>query len=549
MFSDPVTGKAFFDRKPILDLLAKRVGGLKGGYRQNVAIIGCELLGKTSLILQFLSTFKDNQILPIYVDLKDEPFTQFAYRFMEALLYNFLVSKGKASGGQFRELVTNCTEFIPRTVEEIKKIEAHLEKYQFDQAFSLLLDLTAVVKEESRQHPILILDEFDQLGTFKLSKPFAHFGKKIMTQKETMYIIASSSVNLAKEIVREKLSLLFGNFEIVELLPFDFETSRRFLDERLKTVNIPDAYKKFLIALTRGHPFYLDVASHTAMKVASEKNFEVSAQDLIAQALEAELFNLRGTLNQYLSSLLRQLEECRGSDTYLSILLAIAEGSNKLSDIAKFTKKKASDVSKPVAKLTEMDFLQKFGSFYSINDPLLKFWLRAVYQRRKSSVASRILEKSNEFRQDVKNLASHFMDESKRSSLERAMELFRLFKNETVEIGKKRYRLPHFVEVESRIVRDVNLPVVARFGNKYWIAQVEEKRVTETEVAEFAQKCKQSRYKIQRKILIVLNDLEINAKLLAKEEKIWIWGLGELNLLLDLYGKPLLLNNEDSSHS
>lgn len=538
MFSDPVIAEDFFDRELILDLLAKRIDGLKGGYRQNIGIIGQELLGKTSLLLQFLSKFRDKEVLPIYTELRQDGFAQFAFRFMGTLLYNFCKAADLPTKDDFNSLVETSLKPIPKTVDNIRKVEGHIEKGQLDQAYQLLLDLTTTVREESGKRSIVILDEFHRLGDFKIANPYSALGKKIMVQKDTMYIITSSSAVLAKEILKEKLSLQFGNFEIIELTPFDFETSKRFLDEKLRWLNVPSVYKRFLIALTGGQPFYLDVLSLGLKKMATGKKSGKVPLELISQTLESEIYNSRGILNQYLASRINQLEQCRGSSTYISILSAIAEGAKKLPEIARSMKKKTVDISKPIAKLMEMDFTTRYGSFYKINDPIFKFWLSSVFKRRRMSLIGEIVARSQDFKQDVGRMVHQFTDESKKTILERVKELFVLFKNESVKFGRKKYRLPHFAEVESRTVRDMELPIVARCGNKYWIAQIEEKKASEARVAEFAQKCKRSRYKVQRKILIAPKGMDINARLLAKEEKIWVWGLEELNLLLDLYDKP-----------
>mgnify|MGYP001769689107 FL=1 len=43
----------FFDRRNYIQILEKRVSSLKEGYRQNIAIIGDENVGKTSIISKF----------------------------------------------------------------------------------------------------------------------------------------------------------------------------------------------------------------------------------------------------------------------------------------------------------------------------------------------------------------------------------------------------------------------------------------------------------------------------------------------------------------
>jgi AAA+ ATPase superfamily predicted ATPase len=84
----------FFDRKYYLDILHKRVKALNEGYRQNIAILGDELVGKTSIILHFLSRLHDNRILPVYLSLRHESLEYFAKRFIGVLLYNFLNNSG-----------------------------------------------------------------------------------------------------------------------------------------------------------------------------------------------------------------------------------------------------------------------------------------------------------------------------------------------------------------------------------------------------------------------------------------------------------------------
>ena len=60
MFSDPVVGNRFFGRTESLKVLAKRVDGLKDGFRQNIAVVGPKLIGKSSLVLHFFSTSYDH---------------------------------------------------------------------------------------------------------------------------------------------------------------------------------------------------------------------------------------------------------------------------------------------------------------------------------------------------------------------------------------------------------------------------------------------------------------------------------------------------------
>jgi len=68
MFTEPVTGKDFFGRDKILEVLSKRVGALKSGYRQNIALTGKMLSGKSSILHHFLESLKDASIIPLYIE-------------------------------------------------------------------------------------------------------------------------------------------------------------------------------------------------------------------------------------------------------------------------------------------------------------------------------------------------------------------------------------------------------------------------------------------------------------------------------------------------
>ena len=60
----------FFGRKPTLSLLKKRVFDLKEGYRQNIAFLGGQYLGKSIILQKFLTELDDQDIIPIYIDLE-----------------------------------------------------------------------------------------------------------------------------------------------------------------------------------------------------------------------------------------------------------------------------------------------------------------------------------------------------------------------------------------------------------------------------------------------------------------------------------------------
>src|SRR3989338_5013925 len=130
-----MTKDNFFDRKFYLDILDKRITDLKDGYRQNIAVIGDELVGKTSIIFKFLNNFYDNRIIIIYLEIRPGSLPSFARRFIAILLYNFLANSGMYLEENLDFLVNKSQKYIPKTVEKIKGILTALERRKKNNIF------------------------------------------------------------------------------------------------------------------------------------------------------------------------------------------------------------------------------------------------------------------------------------------------------------------------------------------------------------------------------------------------------------------------------
>ena len=65
--------------------------------------------------------------------------------------------------------------------------------------------------------------------------------------------------------------------------------------------------------------------------------------------------------------------------------------------------------------------------------------------------------------------------------------------------------------------------------------------LTEDDIAEFSRECNIYRHKMQRKIIVTLNEIDANTRLRALEEKIWMWDQNKLNQILDLFSKPWVM--------
>ncbi|MDD5495920.1 MAG: AAA family ATPase [Candidatus Omnitrophica bacterium] len=537
MFSEPAVGEKFFGREEILDLLNKRVSALKDGYRQNVALTGQSLAGKTSILQHFLHSIKEEDFITVYVEVVKEPLTSFINKFVATLLYNTLNKLGEAVSVRSDDLLDKAQRRLPKTYNAIRHINSLIDHGDIDSSYSELLGLTSIIKEEVKISCIVILDEFDNLEHLGIKNPFLGFGKVIMVQKDTMYIVSSSRKETIKRILSEKLSLLFGNFEIVKVPGFDLKTAANFIDIKLSGFEIDDPIKKFLMIFTDGNPFYLNkIASHLK-STAIEKMSSFISKEIVADTILELVYNSGGAIHQYLMNFLLEILDTRYKETHISILTSIARGRNKQAEMSRALKIKQGELSKHLASLAGAGLISKSGVFYRIDDTMLEFWLKNVYQRRKEILVDGLFNRTGLFRQDMESYLSDFLESCEQDIFAKFTDLINQFANEKIQVDSKNICLPHFTKVETRIFPDGRRAIVASFRGRSWVIRPYEKELGETDIVEYIKDIKTLNMKLSNKIVIPLKEIDEMAKLLAKELKISIWDISIANMLLSVYGK------------
>ncbi len=545
MFSDPVVGENFFGRQEIIDLIVKRATALKAGYRQNIAIIGHQQLGKTSVLRQFLHVFRDPDVLCIYVEIKFQELDYFVDQFIRSLLFQYLSQKAQIDPIEsLPELCRMASEFIPKTVSRIEEIANLLKQRHAADAYSKLFGLTSVVKQETGKSCIVILDEFHRLGEFGVRSAFLDFGKRIMVQKDTMYLLSSSSFSASKKILAEKLSLLFGNFERIYLEPFGFETSFHFIMQKLAPVLIEPEHADFLVGFTDGHPFFLETIVSRAREIAMTKNEAQISGDSIAEALQKLVYESQGVLNQYFLTLLSPWTHLHVRGSQVRILVEMAKGANKLKEICLAVNRNSREVSQQLKELMDHELILKTGVFYRFHNKIFKFWLREVYEKKELSLLASTA-KSQSFTSQVKQLLADYAELVKMDVGARLVELLRLFRNEIVEFGEKKRQLPHFTEFLSldteRIVDGPYRDIIASGNGRCWVCRIVKERASENDILQLLTQDAHGKSSPTR-VLVALGGLDDNAKVLAKEKKIIALGLSRVNMLMDLYGKEPILS-------
>jgi len=524
----------FFDRKNYLELLEKRIKHLKDGYCQNVAVTGDEMVGKTSVIFKLLNRFCDARIIMVYLEIRPEDTSVFIKRFIGSLLYNFLSNSGIAMREDLDFLIEKSRKFIPKTIEKITSILAASKKKKKANLFTELLALSDSIHRETGKFCVVIFDEFQNLEALGFEHLYREWSKLLITQKNTLYIIISSARFKCANILSKNLSLLFGNFEVINVEPFDTRTSEAYLETRIGNLNLDKGLKNFIVNFTGGYPLYLEVISEALTE---------PGQEHLADILESLLFHTAGTLNQKFSNYIkRYLDKPDGND-FISILHLIASGRNKTKDISGILKMTRKELAENIDCLIETDAITKNGDFLKINDRVFSFWLRFVYQEKSQSLTFNAQSQKAKFRDNIEEMIKDFLINAQKPVTQRLSEVLRLFEDETMQIERKRVRLNHFREIKQlefngRCLKD---GIIGRSTDSLWIMCFKREQLNENDIAEFALECKKFRHKLQRKIIITLSDIDSNTRLRAMEEKIWAWDINNLNQLFDVFSKPRVI--------
>ncbi|HXV27374.1 MAG TPA: hypothetical protein VD913_00265, partial [bacterium] len=458
---------SFFKRSQIRERVEKWIEALQQGYRQNIGLIGPEGFGKSCLLASIYKELSSRpSLLPIYVNADVLDYDHFVDRWLHSLLEGLFLIQNTSCPGNFQSALAQAENAIPRTVEKIRHLKKMLRRGEKNAAsVRELFSLSGLLAEETGRKTVVMIDEFQGLEHVPAPDPFALFGKEIMVEKGTLYLVTSSSLKKAREIFHDKLSLLFGNFEVIEMLPLGFEEVALFLKRRLPNRLFTDIQKKFIIHLTDGIPYYLDLLLDRLECLDSAGEENVSSDKLI-EAFRQELFDFRGRMALKFSSRLQLCQKfAKDNAAYIRTFLAISEGRRKVLGISTYIGKKILETKKILQRLVQEEMIEKRGSFYTLEDPLFRFWLKEVYQKRNRQHLPFASDLSASLTGALSDLFKQVEAETTLDVTTRVESLFKEFRNDLLEVEHRKIRCPHFSEIAFRPSNGRLFPLFARKSN------------------------------------------------------------------------------------
>ncbi len=532
----------FFGRRDILDLLGKRLQGLKEGYRQNVALVGARTVGKTALLTKWISEHDDPGVILLYLDLESRDLSYFSRQLCKSLLYHYLKSQKLPLQEDLKLLCASSRELIPATVTAIEEVQELLKVNKRAEAYVGLLTLVDVFTQETKKSVVLIFDEFHHLSSFDIPEVYAELGRRIMTQKNCLYILTSSYKAKAEEILAEKLSLLFGNFEVLELGAFDLTTSLHLMNKHLDEIKLGLQLKNFLADFTGGNPLYINILCQEMIALSGVYGQQEIYAPIVTGALENLLFNPWGVLSRHFELFINELCRGRSEGPLAALLIALSQGKHRINELCDDLNLKPTQVNQRLNVLLSAEIVAKNGNYFYIKDKLFKYWIKYVYERRMRGIDLEPGRSRKLFKEEINKAVNEFAHVARKDLSTRIVDLLHKCGSEAFEIDGKRYKLSLFREINPLKMRlgagSFVDAIVANTDEGTWVIALKKDPVLESELNLFLEETKKMTPKPSRCVIVSLSGFDDNAKIRALQEKCWVWNEQEVNTLMHLYDEP-----------
>lgn len=533
-YVEPVVGKEFFAREDILRSLHESARDIQDGYRHNIALIGSGLIGKSSLLLQFLSKIdSSDKLLPLYLDLKNANLEEFAYNFMTRLLYH-----GLKKHRQLKEpheldyLLKHAKKIFPKTCDLIKRVKMLIIERDYDDAFSELWDLNVILNAESGYFPVIVLDEFSLISAFPVKRPYQVLGQKIMVQQKTLFLFSSSCTLQAKKILSEKLSLLFGGFKVIDIGAFSPPEAKGFLLAKCKGVIISNEIRDFILTFTGGHPFYL---SSIIRKIDSARGYGTDRITIknLSRIIAELLFYPGGTIGQFFTNMLSSIHTAVPGMNVLDILISLVRPV-RVKDILSKNIISATELNRMLNSLLELGVISKSGALYSVTDAVFRIWIEVKSRPRNLCFDFVPQQERADYADEIEERIAHFYSERKKSLDKRIIELISSFNDDQFFIDERVHVLPRVGSAQFKRLDHNNFLITGK-AKKRCLFIVSQKEVTEEDVYMIFNRIRALRYNKPKVILLAPMDIDEPAKLLAKQKQFWIWTKDDIARLFEFY--------------
>ncbi len=527
----PVSKEQFSSRRVEVERLNKIKDDYLNGYRRNLAILGPWSIGKTSLMLKFIHDELKGGLFPIYLNL-EEGFLK------ESFLGFLLYSLGKVSSADSNFFIDNASDSGKIIEKEypvfgpvVRNIELGLKSDNYELLINSILRIPFLVKKEFKINTFFAIDEFFGLNRLKFNHWMQILREHVMLDEYVLFVLISSDEERAKTILNSEFSLLFGNFEVMELGKFSYRESMEFIRSRMSKIDkIDDIALDRLITLTAGVPLYLDILTSWV-----EENLSSFDPNSLLLMIRENLISNKGFLYRFFGEKLRNYPGVDRFQEFLPFVIEVARGNTKRKVLKKL------DLSYASSGYSMNGFLERNGSFFRIKDPLFRIWLLYCYSADLMGLGVDFKTRISMLEKELESFNSNlgiFSAGRTRAEIESAVrELLFKFDNEFIDLAGKRKQLPKISSFEKESEeKGCSVYHAKREGLGNWLFLIISPGFKEKDSHALLDKLKTKQIKFNQKVAIMTGPLDdSNLSLILKTKGFWVWDPDFLIKLCQLY--------------
>lgn len=363
----PAVGEYFVNREKEMERLLTLIKGLEKGGSSNSVLIGLRRTGKTSILYNLAQRLESNRrVIPVTINCYGlASKSRFAKLVVDTTIANYTQK-------------TRDTAYLKRALKALERAKSAIKKlseikfWEFsvkmknldadeDTLVEEALEYVESLATEKNVYFVVILDEFQDVIKWG-EKTLKRIRTVTQNQKRTCYVLCGSATTIMHDLVYETRSSFYRQLVEIPVGKLGKEVVQKFLKQRLGAVQvkITDTEIDKIVTYCEGFPDYVQRLGLELYLSVGDGGSISSTQ--INKSYEGMLLSLDGEFESYFRTF---------SPTEREILVAIAGGKNRASEIAREARKRIFNISKELGVLLNYGVIERpmLGQ-YRMTDPV-----------------------------------------------------------------------------------------------------------------------------------------------------------------------------------
>jgi AAA+ ATPase superfamily predicted ATPase len=369
----PALGEYFVDREDEMRRLITLIEGVRRKASSNAVLIGLRRTGKTSVLQNVISQLEqDAKIIPLIVNCYGlGSKSRLAKMLVDNAIENYVGKTGeKAYLRRLRKIINETAESTTGMISEIRLADFSLKlrdhKSEDDSLVEEALQYIETLAEEKDVFFVVMLDEFQDVIRWG-EDTLKRIRVVVQSQNRVCYVFTGSSTTMMHDLVYSSRSPFYRQLVEVQVKKLDRKLAGEFVKRRLSLANIRASEKviDLIVLLSDGYPDYVQRLG-LELYLSIGEGGPIS-EDEVKKAYEGMVISLDGEFDNYFS-MFSPLER--------EILVALANGRIRPSEVAREVRKPLANISKTLTMLVNYGTIEKpMAGQYRISDPVFCDWL------------------------------------------------------------------------------------------------------------------------------------------------------------------------------